>query len=147
VPAGDRVFRSKVGISYVVVLVLLIAGWLLPAAAAVAARRPASPLNLLLPSLAVAALVYLARSTKYIVTADTLVVQWGPFSERVAIDGIYAIRATWNPLSAPALSMDRLEVRSQQRRSVLISPADKRDFVAAILARNPRVTVEGDGLE
>lgn len=136
-------FRSKIGVVYIAVLLLLLVRWLLPATQALASGRSVSPLPLALPLLAIGALVYLARTTRYIVTDDALIVRCGPFAHQVPLSGVYKIRATWNPLSAPALSMDRLEVLSQQRGPVLISPADRAGLVAAIRARNPAVAVEG----
>lgn len=51
------------------------------------------------------------------------------------------ISETRNPISSPALSLDRLEIVYNRFDSVLISPADKIDFIAELLHRKPDIEV------
>jgi len=60
----------------------------------------------------------------------------------VPLQAVQRLRATHNPLSSPALSLDRIEVSYGERR-VLISPQDKGGFVTAVLRRSPAVVLEG----
>ena len=48
------------------------------------------------------------------------------------IDDITSVRRTRNPLSSPALSMDRLSIRYGKGRRIMISPADQAGFLEAI---------------
>ncbi|TGD79608.1 PH domain-containing protein [Hymenobacter wooponensis] len=83
--------------------------------------------------LAIAAfLVYLLVPTRYTLTSQELVIISGPIHKRVPLTSITSIRPTRNPISSPALSLDRLEVRYGKFDLVLISPADKAGFLAAL---------------
>jgi hypothetical protein len=80
-------------------------------------------------------LLYLAATTAYTVSDDSLVVRWGPFRSTTTLHTIYKIRPTRTLLSAPALSLDRIEVLARSGPSAIVSPADKEGFVQAIQAR------------
>ena len=86
----------------------------------------------------IAALVLLALigsfllRTYYAVDTENLRIVAGPFSWRIPISQISAVRATRNPLSSPALSLDRLRIEYGNNRAVMISPADKAGFLKAI---------------
>jgi hypothetical protein len=67
------------------------------------------------------------------------VVRAGPFRWQVPLETLRSIRPTRSPLSSPALSLDRLELRYGQGRVLLISPADGARFVAELSARAPHV--------
>jgi hypothetical protein len=60
----------------------------------------------------------------------------------VPLATIHSLAATHNPLSSPALSMDRIEVR-HAAGTLLVSPKDKAGFVAAVRAGAPAVEVRG----
>jgi len=52
---------------------------------------------------------------------------------------IRKIEETNNPLSAPALSIDRLEIHFNKFDSLLISPKNKKDFIADLQQINPEI--------
>ncbi|MFZ2491348.1 MAG: PH domain-containing protein [Thermoanaerobaculia bacterium] len=85
---------------------------------------------------AVAAVVlWILYGTYYTVSQDRLVVRSGPFRWNVALESIVSIEPTRNPFSAPATSLDRLEiVYDRGRKRLLVSPARKDEFRAAIAA-------------
>jgi hypothetical protein len=137
-----RRFTSKVDAWLVLVIAAgLLAMWLAPFGR-VRAGRPIDALDFALPMLATAFIVWLFRTTAYVVTEDSLVVRSGPVRKTVPLGSITRLRATRNPLSSPALSLDRIEVTYGTRR-VLISPKDKQGFLEAVLERSPAVNVEG----
>ncbi len=72
------------------------------------------------------------RFTYYEVQRDTLKVVCGPFRWRVPIADIESVEPTRNPLSSPALSLDRLKIRYGKRKVIMVSPADKKGFLKAI---------------
>jgi hypothetical protein len=84
---------------------------------------------------------------RYAVTADQLVVRHGLVKQRVALEEITEVRPTRNPLSSPALSLDRLSVKYHGGffKEVLLSPADKEGFLAE-LAERAGLRREGDAL-
>ncbi|HSM31493.1 MAG TPA: PH domain-containing protein [Woeseiaceae bacterium] len=69
--------------------------------------------------------------THYTVDGSTLRIACGPFRWTVPIDAIESVEATRNPLSSPALSLDRLRIDYGKRR-IMVSPADKSGFLKAI---------------
>src|SRR5262245_1639082 len=60
-----------------------------------------------------------------------LLVRFGLCRQRIPLTDISEVRPTHNPLSSPALSLDRLRVRFGQGffKAVRISPADKSRFL------------------
>jgi membrane protein YdbS with pleckstrin-like domain len=84
--------------------------------------------------------LWLVASTRYQLSDHTLRIASGPFRWTVPIAEIASITPTRNPLSSPALSLRRLEIRYGPGRSVQISPADQEGFLRALEARRPRVS-------
>ena len=72
------------------------------------------------------------RNTYYEVTNTDLRVVSGPFRWTIPLSDITDVQPTRNPLSSPALSLDRLKVSYGKRKFVLVSPADKDGFIRAI---------------
>jgi hypothetical protein len=87
-------------------------------------------------------LCWIYATTAYRITADMLLVRCGPMRVDVPLKSVNALRASRNPLSAPALSLDRIEVSYDSKR-VVISPRDRTAFVAAMKQRLPNVHLEG----
>lgn len=86
----------------------------------------------------------------YEITPSDLLVRSGVLRWHVPLTGIESIRPTHNPLSAPALSVDRLQVdyRSNgSRKTVLISPVDRSGFLERLATSVPGLVREGDGLK
>lgn len=90
-----------------------------------------------------AAVVWLFRSTRYVVEEARLLVESGPFSWRLPFESIEAVLPSTSPASSPALSIDRLEIRGKGRRSLLISPRDREGFLGELLARCPHLVRVG----
>ena len=57
----------------------------------------------------------------------------------ITISSIKKIQETNNPLSAPAISLDRLEILYNQFDSIIISPKDKTSFVSHLIKLNPKI--------
>lgn len=58
------------------------------------------------------------------------------------IRNIKTITETNNPMSSPAASLDRLDLRISKLGSVLVSPEDKEDFIKLLLSINPEIQVK-----
>ena len=87
---------------------------------------------LIVAALAIVALIgSMLIGTHYTVEGDTLRIACGPFRKKVPIDAIESVEPTRNPLSSPALSLDRLLIRYGSRR-IMVSPADKAGFLKAV---------------
>lgn len=77
-------------------------------------------------------------NTYYVVENGTLIIKSLVFRWKINIDDITQIEPTHNPLSSPALSLDRLKIyymKNGEITSVMISPKDKERFFQAINKR------------
>lgn len=77
-------------------------------------------------------------NTYYVVENNTLVIKSLVFRWKININDITQIEPTHNPLSSPALSLDRLKIyymKNGEVTSVMISPKDKETFLQAINKR------------
>jgi membrane protein YdbS with pleckstrin-like domain len=85
----------------------------------------------------------------YEITASTLLVRSGWIRRQIPLSSIQRVFPTNNPLSAPALSLDRLQVEYTQGslpRFVLISPRDKPSFLRDLADHAGDLEVQGDQL-
>ncbi|MDU4392419.1 MAG: PH domain-containing protein [Acinetobacter ursingii] len=82
-------------------------------------------------ALVIAILWWPIVNTRYIVTQDQLIIHSMFLKWTISRDQIQNITVTNNPVSAPALSLDRLKIDYQKdgkSKSVLVSPKDKKAF-------------------
>ena len=63
-------------------------------------------------------------------------------NKTIAIGSIRKIAGTKSPLSAPATSLDRLEIMYNKTDSIIISPKDKNGFINELKSINPSIEVE-----
>ena len=73
--------------------------------------------------------VWMLASTYYQVEENELKIRCGPFVWRVDRSSIHSIEPTRSPLSSPALSLNRLEIRYGDQRSIMVSPASRTKFI------------------
>jgi Bacterial PH domain len=78
--------------------------------------------------------LWLLLSTRYTLEPRQLVVQCGPFKWKIPVADITNITPTSNPLSSPALSLDRLRIDYGRGSSLMISPRNKERFLLDIEA-------------
>ncbi len=129
-----KVFRSKVDWWMRLLLALAIAGVFVGCGMVI--LEGADPVEITVTILAclvgLAFFVWLLLGTFYTVDRGILIVRAGPLRWKVPLDQITAVEATRNPMSSPALSLDRLRIRYGKNRQIMISPADKAGFLRAI---------------
>jgi hypothetical protein len=131
---ATKTFKSKVDlwIRILFIAVIVIEIWSI----GMAATQMPEPLvvtgMILLAITVVGLMVWLMLGTRYVVDRGLLRIVAGPFRWKVPIDQITSVEATRNPLSSPALSLDRLRIRYGKNRRIMISPADKAGFLKAI---------------
>ncbi len=82
--------------------------------------------------------LWILGSTRYALTGSELVARSGPFRWTIPIAEIRAVEPTRNPLSSPALSLDRLAISYGRGQSLMISPRDRTGFLAALDSRRAR---------
>ncbi len=73
--------------------------------------------------------------TLYIITDGDLIIKSGPWRKTIALCEIESVKKTMNPLSAPALSLKRLEVKWRKSHIALISPKNDELFINELKKR------------
>lgn len=85
-------------------------------------------------------IIHMFSTTYYTIEGDSLKIKCGfLYTQTLPIATIRKIESTRNPLSAPALSLDRLEIRYGKWDSVLVSPRDQRAFAQHLKELNPTI--------
>jgi hypothetical protein len=88
--------------------------------------------------------LYLVYGISYDISdLHTLKVRAGIFYNiNVPIEQIHTIEKTNSILSAPASSLDRIEVKYNKYDSVVISPKNRAEFIQELLKINPNITIK-----
>lgn len=74
---------------------------------------------------------------------DGLIVRCGLFYRKTFdLKQLKSIKYTSNPLSSPALSLRRLELKFDNSETIMISPESREDFIAEIHKYKPEVEVK-----
>lgn len=89
--------------------------------------------------LAIGLVVWLLTTTSYAFEGAVLLVRCGPLRWRVPLEQIYSVRETGSARSAPAMSLDRLEIRFADDDCMLISPRDKAAFLRELHRQAPQL--------
>ena len=128
-------FRSKVDTWLLLVLISAAAVALVASVISINADSRAWPAALLLMVVGVVLPLWILTSTRYTLNNETLAIRCGPFHWQVPLAGISAMTPTRNPLSSPALSLDRLQIQYQGGKVIMISPPDQDAFIRSVRAR------------
>ena len=93
-------------------------------------------------NISVLLLVYiLYKSTNYIIEGSILRIKSGfLINKKLSIKDISKIIETNTMISAPAFSLDRLEIK-YGRNSIIISPVKKVEFIKQLMTINPKIEV------
>ncbi len=134
--ASSQRFRSGVGLSFVLGILAVLTALMS------SQQRGFQPSGLLLLGASLAFFVWLLLTTDYSVSDDEIVVRCGPVRRHIDTTRVRRVRPTRTLLSAPALSLDRLEI-SGDFGTVVISPKDRDGFVRALRAAAPQARFEG----
>ncbi|WP_273565907.1 PH domain-containing protein [Maribacter halichondriae] len=132
-------YRSKIGIGIFIFLVLVLGGTTLQLI------TKEVWLGVVINVLVIAFVAHLFLNTSYIVDGNVLVVK-SSFIVHKSIDirSITTISETNNPISAPAASLDRLEISYgslDNLNSIFISPKDKVGFINHLQKINPNIKI------
>ena len=85
---------------------------------------------------------WVLNTTDYTVTDRSLEIRSGPFQWSISLAGITRIELTRNSASSPALSLDRLRIQYEAGAQTMISPENRRDFLAELRRRGVRVEID-----
>jgi hypothetical protein len=133
-------FRSKVD---ALLVVPGLVGFGLPVLLIVGGLAEGRPLAGAIGPLIILAAIAPLLLISYELTDDEIIVRSGWLRWRMRLTRIRALKATRAMWSSPALSLDRIEIRTERGLWLMVSPADKAGFIKAIQARVPGVVLEG----
>lgn len=124
------VYHSKIDNWLLVVLASAIAVSLYASIQLISTEPPSAWWPLLLTlGLGVVLPLWLLLGTRYILQPEQLIIRSGPFKWVVPVAEITHLSSTKNPLSSPALSLDRLRIDYSRGKFIMISPRDKERFI------------------
>ncbi|KOS06303.1 hypothetical protein AM493_09855 [Flavobacterium akiainvivens] len=129
------VYKSRVGWETALILAVLLVPQIV-----LAFFEPVSIYGMLVLIVVTLWVVFTLFKTMYTVDDESLNVKSGVFyNKTIRIKSIRKIAETRSPLSAPAASLDRLEVYFNRFDSVMISPKEKKAFVNHLQKINPDI--------
>lgn len=135
------VYKSKISITlFVIVTTCLIVLPLLPLFTSTPTTEDIVFIAVYL-IIAVALEAFLYTGTSYTIAGEKLTVKSFLVKEEINIGDISSIVHTRTWLSAPALSLNRIELRYKRSRSIVISPRREEQFIARLKQVNPAIDV------
>jgi hypothetical protein len=78
----------------------------------------------------------------YTITEDTIIVRRGPIRSQLPLNRLRELRGTREAMAAPALSLNRIEIRTDKGLWLMVSPSDRLGFIPAIQDRVPSVRTD-----
>lgn len=131
-----KVYHSKIGLELIIpIAIILIIGF------KNIIKEPKLAAIIFLAILIVF-MIYIFTSIKYTIENQNLNIKAGfLINEDINILSIQKISKSNNILSAPAASLDRLEIIYGNKNSILISPKNKAEFIDEIKKINPNFEV------
>ena len=131
-----KVFYSKTGFEIALTVLISICG-MLPVILLINLW-----LGLIILIIEMLFIAYIIKTTHYTINNDLLEIKCGfLFKKKIKISTIVSIKESRNPLSAPALSLDRIEIKYNNYDYILLSPKDKTGFTSTLLQINPSIQV------
>ena len=129
-------FKSKIGPELAIpVAVLMFTGLILSSAGN-------NWIGVVIIFLAMIFMLHVFLTTWYEINGNILKIKCGFLIDKeVNIEDIVSIKETFNPLSAPATSLDRLEIKLTGKDSILVSPKDKPGFIRELVKVKPGIKI------
>lgn len=82
---------------------------------------------------------FIVKKLKYTIDENVLTIFW---SNKIDIHTIRKVYKTKNPISSPALSLNRLAIVYNKFDEILISPQFQKEFIDELLKVNPNIEVK-----
>ncbi|WP_152658252.1 PH domain-containing protein [Oceanobacillus sp. CFH 90083] len=99
-------------------------------------------INLFIMGLLCGVLLWFWFRTGYKIDKDRFIVYYGPIRQTIYIKNMELILLAKMPIIAPALSLDRIQIRSGKYDLIAISPKDKFTLVEELMKINPGISVD-----
>ncbi len=80
----------------------------------------------------------LSKTIRYKIEGENLMI----WNTKIEIKSIRKIYRTNNPLSSPALSLDRLAIVYNKFDEIIISPKERNEFIDELLKINPSIEIQ-----
>lgn len=133
-----KVFPSKIGLELIIPISLILAFGFKN----ILQQPQWSSILLLILILVLAFISYTFTSIKYSIENTILTVKASFFvNEKIDINSITKITKSNNIISAPAASLDRIEIFYGNKNSILISPKNKIEFINVLTTINPKIEI------
>lgn len=133
-----KIYNSKIGLELVIPIALVFGIVLFRAVS----ENP-SWLGIIILLSVILFVIHMFLTTNYTIDNEHLTIKCGFFfNKTIDIKTIKVISETNNLLSAPATSLDRLEITYGKFDAVIISPKRKAEFINDIITLNPNVEVK-----
>lgn len=129
-------FRSKVDAWLVAVLALSLAFPLVLAVALFRSTPEASVACLISAAFEAVLIALVAVPCRYVLETDHLFIRSGLLKWRIPYKEITSVALSRNPLSSPALSLDRVEI-GHRGGFIRVSPLERDEFVGLLQRRLP----------
>jgi hypothetical protein len=132
------VFKSKIGLELLIPLLVVFGTVLF-----LTIFEPSGWIGIAILSPVILFVVHMFMTTYYVIKENSLIIKCGfLYNKTVSIDKIIEISETNNPISSPATSLDRIEIRYEEFNTVIISPKKKKEFIREIIKLNPSIEVK-----
>ena len=131
------VFKSKVDLWLAVII------WGCALASFTPALHPDGRIPGLIIGIITSAIIALLWfNTKYIIDGETLVIKGIIRNTNIPIKSIRTVSPSRNPISAPALSIDRIEIiYGPNGNMAIISPKERKKFYSMLTALNEKINI------
>lgn len=83
-------------------------------------------------------------ATYYVLEDDALMIKSGPIKKIIKYSSIQSLQKTSNPLSSPALSMQRIEIVYGTYKVTLVSPINRDQFIARLREMRPEIALKSE---
>jgi hypothetical protein len=132
---GKKIFRTRISVLLSFLLVVV------PLCCAILALPPLRWGVLGIVTGTLLLITFMFVSTRYIIDGSELKISGCMLGSRIAISNITSVKRSYSPLSAPASSLKRLEVKLRKNSFILVSPVREQEFIDALKAANPNIQI------
>lgn len=132
----DRIYKSKIGWWYHLIIILAIAG-------CVHAFTRANVLFMKVMLSVSALILHVLFNTYYVITEDGKLISHCSFfpEKKISIHNIDAVEASSMPVHSYALSLDRIIIWTDGKPWMLVSPQNEKHFISALREFNPDIEI------
>lgn len=133
----EKIYKSKIGLELVIPLILLLGSGLF-----FEITKDKNQITIGILIFVILFIIHLFMTTNYTIQGNSLTIKSGfLFNKTIDIKTINKISETNNFISSPATSLDRIEINYGKFDSIIISPKQKKQFIAEIILINPSIEV------